>query len=170
MKNLTILLGALLAVACGGGSGERGTAEPGDPCENTIDCTPGSICYSLVCVGEGPVRFSMSWTAETDIDLHVMTPAGNEIYYGDREYDAGTLDVDDCIGGGCATPGAEHVENVFFTDVAMHGVYEFWAVNYDATVDTEVTIEGFLDGSPMTFTETIPMLDPAEGVHHMLTY
>lgn len=170
MKILAVVLGGLLTVACGGGSEERGTAMPGDPCENTIDCTPGSICYSLVCVGEGPLRFSMSWTAETDIDLHVVTPAGNEIYYGTPEFDAGTLDVDDCVGGDCKVAGALHVENVFFTDAAPRGTYMFWAVNFDEVMDARVTIEAFVDGDPTSFTETVPMADPAVGPTHTITY
>ena len=163
------LLLAFLLGACGDDD-SRGMAMPGDPCNGTIDCTPGSICYSNICVTEGALRFSMTWMADTDIDLHVLTPAANEIYFASQMADGGTLDVDDCVAGSCAVPDGTHVENVFFTDAAPRGAYEFWAENFDADMDTMITIEGFIDGTPMTYMETVPAAPPSEGARHMLTF
>lgn len=175
MRILTLALGAFLVAACGGDGGGgggtgMGTTPVGGMCSETEECVPESICYRETCVGEGTLRFSMSWTTDTDIDLHVITPSTAEIYFGNLMADAGTLDVDDCVGAVCRTPGAEHVENIVFTSEAMRGEYTFWAVNYDQAMDTEVVIEGFVEGEPTSFTETVPIAEPAEGVRHTLTY
>ncbi|MCQ2975788.1 MAG: hypothetical protein MJ211_13385 [Bacteroidales bacterium] len=46
----------------------------------------------------GDLRFNLQWYSKTDLDLHVIDPCGNEIYYERREFDcgegSGTLDVD----------------------------------------------------------------------------
>lgn len=152
------------------GSGGTGTVQPGSPCEFISECAPGSTCYEGVCVGEGALRFSMSWITDTDIDLHVITPGGNEIYYDAPTQDGGTLDVDDCVEGLCAVQDGTHVENVVFMADAPRGSYQFWAHNYDAEVATSVTIDAFVDGVPMTFVETVPTGGAAEGVRHRVTY
>ncbi len=118
-----------------------GTAQPGDPCNGTVDCTPGSICWNSICLGVGALRFSLAWNADTDFDLHVTTPTETHIYYGARSGDGGELDVDDCVSGNCAEPGATHVENVVFANSASSGVYTFWAHNYSGSMTDTFTLE-----------------------------
>lgn len=154
----------------GGPRGQGGTAQPGDPCNGTVDCTPGSICFNQVCVGDGALRFSMAWQGDTDIDLHVLTPGGEMIYYGLRSAGGGTLDVDDCVSGTCSSPGAVHVENVVFDSSAAAGVYTYWAVNYAGTQSLDVTVEVFTDTDHETFTDTLPAVSGAEGTRHTFSY
>lgn len=128
---------------------DAGSVGPGDPCNGTVDCTPGSICFSNICVQDGALRFSLAWEVDTDFDLHVMTPAGNEIYFSSRTADNGTLDVDDCIGGDCRLPDHKHVENVFF-DEPMSGEYEYWVNNYDGEIAGSFTLVVATDGDVQT--------------------
>ena len=130
---VTAISALLLSMSACDDSGdeERGTAEPGDPCNGTIDCTPGSICWNNICIEEGALRFSLAWTEETDLDLHIETPAGDHIYYADKMAGGGELDVDDCVGGNCTTPDGTHVENVFFDDSTENGTYTYSINNYD---------------------------------------
>jgi hypothetical protein len=132
----------LLMVGCAGDE-QRGDALPGDPCRGTIDCTPGSICFHEVCVSDGTLRFSLAWTENVDLDIHVETPNGSHIYYGNRSADGGNLDVDDCVGGGCNNPEGTHVENVFFDESAEPGTYVYWAHYFgggSAAADYELVV------------------------------
>jgi hypothetical protein len=127
--------------SCDTGDSGRGDAQPGDPCGGTIDCTPGSICWNSICIQDGALRFSLSWTVDTDLDLHVLTPSGTEIYYSNPVAEGGTLDVDDCVGGSCTTAGGTHVENIFFAEAPASGTYLFWVDNYDCSQAADFHIE-----------------------------
>src|ERR1041384_4517496 len=108
-------------------SNDEGTAQPGEACGSDGDCVPGSVCFNQFCVGDGVLRFSLSWTADSDFDLHVMSPTGNEIYWQNTTADGGQLDVDQCAAG--CTAG-QHVENIVFTEGAPLGQYAFWVENF----------------------------------------
>jgi hypothetical protein len=135
------------SAAGAGGAGEEetgtGDTEVGDVCDDTVQCKPGSLCFEGICVQTGNIRVSLSWTPVVDLDLHVLTPAGNEIYYAAREFDGGYLDVDDCVGLRCTDDLGTHVENVFF-DLPPHGEYQVWVHNYSAP-----------DSSPVPYTLTV---------------
>lgn len=46
-------------------------------------------------VGTGDVQVALSWDADSDVDLHVIAPGGEEIYFGRRESPSGgKLDLD----------------------------------------------------------------------------
>lgn len=168
MKATPLRIAVVLVAACG--SGSDGTAQLGDPCADTDECIPGSVCFDHVCVGDGDLRFSMSWSVDTDIDLHVRTPAGSEIYYGNRSAGGGTLDVDDCVGESCASPGEIHVENVVF-ELADAGAYAYWSVNYAGMNATAATIAVFVDGEmQVTITDTLPASPGAVGPEHVFSY
>jgi hypothetical protein len=56
---------------------------------------------AVTAVGTGDVQVSVSWDAASDVDLHVVDPAGDELYYGNPDVaSGGELDLDsnpDCI-------------------------------------------------------------------------
>jgi hypothetical protein len=134
-----------------GGTTGTGTVPPGDPCNGTVDCTPGSICWNEICIGEGSLRFSLAWTVASDFDLHVQTPAGTEIYYGNSSAEGASLDVDDCVGNSCRNPEGTHVENIFWADVAASGTYLVWVENYNGGAAGDFTIEvGGASAGPFT--------------------
>jgi len=63
----------------------------------------------------GELRASLSWYNFDDLDLHVVTPQGNEIYFSNKvdRRTKGNLDVDMNAGGGNTR---EAVENIIFPD------------------------------------------------------
>ena len=99
---------------------------------------PGSICFNEYCVGQGTLRVSLGFNVDSDYDLHVLTPSGDEIYYSNPSAGGGELDVDQCIDS-CGT--ASHAENITFDGTALQGTYQVWVVNYDARSGGPFTIE-----------------------------
>jgi hypothetical protein len=56
---------------------------------------PDTTSFSTLQVGSGTLQISLSWGTPDDLDLHVVEPSGNEIYYANRQSsDGGVLDLD----------------------------------------------------------------------------
>lgn len=73
----------------------------------------------------GVITVSMTWETPDDVDLHVITPSGEEIYYANRVAGGGELDVDMQAGDIVDHP----VENIYFP-APEHGEYRVFIVNY----------------------------------------
>jgi hypothetical protein len=87
----------------------------------------------LIEVGTGELQISVSWDVESDVDLHVIDPSGDEVYYGQREVaSGGMLDLDSN-----AACGIDHVKNENITwAVAPPGPYRVRLDYYDACETT----------------------------------
>jgi len=92
----------------------------------TMACTPSGkdVCndgidndcdgeYDLGCGYEsGSLQWTLAWSSDDDLDLHVIGPDGEDVSNTHRKGGASGLAMDlDCAGVGCA--GGGHVENVF---------------------------------------------------------
>ncbi len=62
--------------------------------------------------GTGEITVSMLWSTADDLDLHIITPSGSEIYYGNKTVDGGTLDVDRQVNSDELV--SSPIENIFF--------------------------------------------------------
>jgi hypothetical protein len=125
---------ALLNVAV-----QYGTGEPGSICE-VAGCRIETTCFEGTCVGTGDLRFSLSWSVISDFDLHVLTPSGVEIFYGNAIAGGGELDVDDCVGDMCRSL-AMHVENIVFANDPELGTYTVWVENFNGSRAGDFTVE-----------------------------
>jgi hypothetical protein len=109
---------------------------------------------------DGDLRCSLSWFNFDDLDLHLIEPGGNEIYFGSK-YNArtgGQLDVDMNAGSG-QTRSA--VENIVFPDRRKmpRGDYKLFVHNYSKreTVDVGFEAEVEFDGQILTFVYDKPV-------------
>jgi hypothetical protein len=59
---------------------------------------PSSAVAQFQRVGSGTLQASLSFDQNDDLDLHVVTPAGLDIYYGSRSFNGGSLDLDSNAG------------------------------------------------------------------------
>jgi Ca-activated chloride channel family protein len=76
----------------------------------------------------GDIRVSLLWNNRNDLDIHVVTPRGEEIFYGhSRDASGGFLDVDMNVTGETTKP----VENIFWAQgKAPQGKYRVFVQNF----------------------------------------
>ena len=94
------------------------------------ECSQGLICKENTCINTGNPRFTLAWFGNDDLDLHVITPSGEEIdfTFTTDPVSGGTLDQDDI-----PTNTARWVENIYFPrdGSAPTGNYTYFVVGYD---------------------------------------
>jgi len=98
--------------------------------------------FGVTTVGSGDVQVSLSWDTATDVDLHVIEPSGEEIYWDHPSSSGGgSLDLDS--NAGCSIDNINN-ENVNYGSGAPVGEYivrvDYWSdcgglpANYTVTV------------------------------------
>jgi hypothetical protein len=98
-------------------------------------------------VGSGDVQVSLSWDGPSDVDLHVVGPDSNEIYFANRTTaSGGTLDLDS--NAGCSIDNVDNENVTWPSGRAPSGTYtvrvDYWSncgVNVSNYVVT-VTVAG----------------------------
>jgi hypothetical protein len=102
---------------------------PSKECFVLVECNIYEVCVANRCLAKGDPRFTLAWTGDDDLDLHVITPGGAHIYYSNPEDgdSGGMLDHDDI-------PGeiGDWVENIVFPmdGSAPPGTYFYSVVEY----------------------------------------
>jgi hypothetical protein len=84
--------------------------------------TPVVTPLSVIQVGTGTVQISVSWDSPADVDLHVVEPSGEEIFYANGiSATGGVLDLDS--NAGCSSDGPRN-ENITWPESAPpRGLY-----------------------------------------------
>lgn len=124
--------------------------DSGTACLDDSECGSATECESGVCVGVGIMQVTLSFDANTDADLHVITPTGEELYFANPSAAGGVLDVDACVSD-CGV--GTHVENIFFNGAMAPGVYTAFAINFDGRdggpfrIDVSGAASVFLEGT-----------------------
>jgi len=101
-------------------------------CSLFISCSKsGGSDTNAIAGTAGNPRFNLQFTnpQNVDLDLHVLTPNGTEIYYSNPIGQGGQLDVD-CQCAGCASGPNENI--YWVNGTAPHGTYQFWAQYYQS--------------------------------------
>ena len=107
---------------------------------------------SLMQAGTGLLQVSLSWDQENDVDLHLIDPSGEEIYYGNPvSATGGQLDVDS--NAGCSIDNINN-ENIYYEDSSdvtiPSGEYEvlvnLWS-NCSVASNTNYTVVAYYGGN-----------------------
>lgn len=108
--------------------------------------------FDLIQTGTGDVKIALSFDRDVDVDLHVVEPSGEDVYYGNtNSTTGGDLDLDS--NAGCTIDGVNN-ENVFWADgSAPQGTYtvrvdyfeacEAGTVNYVVTVHNGAVVDTY---------------------------
>ena len=97
-------------------------------------------------VGSGDVRITLIWHSDDDLDLHVIDPFGERIWYQHRlAASGGTIDRDDNVGACGFDPEPGGVENIFWpAGTAPAGTYTVELYSYvdcaPASADWELQV------------------------------
>src|SRR5699024_6524329 len=91
--------------------------------------------------GTGKLHVSLSWNQENDVDLHLIEPNGEEIYFGNRQSNnGGNLDIDS--NAACSIDGIKN-ENIYYEDepgvIVEAGEYEVLVNLWSSCSITEPT-------------------------------
>jgi hypothetical protein len=83
---------------------------------------------AIVTSGNGDVKVTLSWSTNADLDLYVVDPNGEQIYWkNDFSQSGGELDVDDW-----GETNGRHEENIFWKDgSAPNGTYSVMVHYFD---------------------------------------
>jgi|SRR6266850_40404 len=103
-----------------------------------------AVTSTKTIVGQtGGVQVGVTWDTASDVDLHVIDPASNEVYWNNLSVaSGGTLDVDS--NAGCALDNKNN-ENIRWTGSAPNGTYtvrvDYWsACNLTGTTTYAVVV------------------------------
>ncbi|UCF19145.1 MAG: hypothetical protein JSU87_14630 [Gemmatimonadota bacterium] len=127
--------------------------------------TPQTVQTELIEVGTGEVQVSVQWDTPTDVDLHVVEPSEEEIYYGDpSSATGGELDLDS--NAACSIDGVNN-ENITWSQTAPRGQYivrvDYWA-NCGVTANTNYVVTVRVQGrQPQTFSGSFAQGDADAG-------
>ena len=114
-----------------------------------------TLPISLTTVGTGDVQVSVTWDVESDVDLHVLDPAGEEIYYGNTSASGGSLDLDS--NPACTIDNKKNENITWPTGGAPRGTYKV-LVDYFAScqvTSTKYVVTVNVKGQPaQTFSGT----------------
>jgi len=148
------------------------SAASGGRCDNGTTCAAGQACVSgtNLCVRSAPFRITLSWTSPIDLDLHVVTPRNEEVYYRNRvTSDGGQFLQDGCIAGRCDAEASPYGETVIWGDFATPGTYEIWAVNYNGGEAVPFVIEVEFEGEREVFNGTVGAGQREKSAMHAFT-
>lgn len=98
--------------------------------------------------GTGLLQVSLAWDQPNDVDLHLIEPDGERIFYGNTSSaNGGELDVDS--NAACSIDGINN-ENIFYEDTSVpNGEYEVQVdlyTNCGVSGNTNYTIVAYYDG------------------------
>ena len=120
---------------------------------------------SVITVGTGEIQVSVSWDVESDVDLHLVEPNGEDIYYGnDLSASGGALDLDS--NAGCSIDGKKNENITWPSRTPPRGTYivrlDYWDSCGVAKTNYVVTVR-VKGRTPQTFSGAFTGLGDSGG-------
>jgi hypothetical protein len=120
----------------------------------------------VIHVGTGDVQVSIAWSGASDVDLHIVDPNGEEVYYGNRTAaSGGNLDLDS--NAACSIDNKNNENIVWPTGQGVHGTYtvrvDYWDACGVTQSDFVVTV-ATVGGTPQVFTGSLTGLGDHGGL------
>lgn len=114
------------------GGYDRGTTTPVDLVGSALTPgRPGCVGTPSASVGIGPLNFRLEWNLRCDLDLWVVDPCGNRIFWGDDRQTCGSgtgqLDLDNK----CSNLVLGRPENIFWQGTPAPGQYRVYVDPYE---------------------------------------
>ena len=117
------------------------------------------LSTTVLGVGTGDVQVTLAWDADSDVDLHVVAPGGEEIFWGHRQSSSGgELDLDS--NAECRIDGVRNENITWPVGAAPRGTYivrvDYWSncdvqrTNYTVRINNGGAVQlitGFFTGS-----------------------
>lgn len=111
-----------------------------------------SVPVTLTSVGTGPIQVSLTWDTPSDVDLHLVEPGGQEIYYGSTASPSGgSLDLDS--NPACSIDGVNNENITYAGATPPSGTYtvrvDYWdscgvtSTNYIVTVTVKGAVSTY---------------------------
>ncbi len=115
----------------------------------------------------GAVQATLRWTGTADMDLHVIDPSGEEIYFGAHpSASGGDLDLDTVPGCDTANTGP-HTENIFWEDDAPPGEYTVFVNDFGSCDEvTDYSLQVVVGGSGVISEEGTISTSLTEGTRY----
>lgn len=116
------------------------------------------LTMSVVAVATNPIQITLTWDAATDLDLWVIEPDENKIYFANMvsSTSLGWLDFDDIDGYG--------PENITFNYQLPEGDYDIYVHHFDGEVATNYTVTMTVNGTTQTFDGDFPETASGSGI------
>ena len=108
--------------------------------------------FRVIQVGTGDVQVTLSWDSDSDVDLHVVDPNGEEVYYSNEQVSSGgQLDLD--ANAGCNIADVRNENITWPVGTAPRGTYtvrvDYWSscdvpeTNYTVLVNNGGNVQVF---------------------------
>ena len=93
---------------------------------------------NVISVGSGDIQVNVQWDTDNDVDLHVISPLDEHVFFGNQQAESGgQLDLDSNVG--CPTDGIRN-ENIFWpTGSAPEGTFQIWLDDFSAGTCAAIT-------------------------------
>ena len=113
-------------------------------------------------LSSGDIQITLKWDGINDLDLHVIEPSGERIFFQNKNTSSGGhLEVD--ANAGCGSVMDNPVENIYWpSGRAPEGRYEVlvhYFKNCEDPFDTPFIVEILIDGELQVFEDTISTVD-----------
>jgi hypothetical protein len=101
------------------------------------------LSFEVLQVGTGDVQVTLAWDSDSDVDLHVIDPSGDEVYWANRTVaSGGELDLDS--NAGCSLDDVRNENITWPVGSAPQGTYtvrvDYWSSCGVAATDYTVLI------------------------------